>query len=124
MQISRLPLRENAAADVHRMVGTNGPQTADLAERIGPDLEGLAERLSIISRLYRDGRNAEIGRLAREVAGMSQSLGLLQISRVAAALDGLASGRDPAALGANVARLLRLGDDALHTLWALHDAHY
>ncbi|TDL78412.1 hypothetical protein E2L08_10750 [Palleronia sediminis] len=53
---------------------------------------------------------------AAAVGDRAQALGLYRVARVARTIGVLAHGRDRAALAANVARLIRLGDEILTEL--------
>ena len=122
MNVVVLRPSECAAGDVTVLMEIREGQDREAIDReIGPRLEDLAERLSFVSRAYLAGRLDELAQEARGLGLIASEVGLNRVARVAAAVCMLSQRNDPAALGANVARLIRLGETALSEIWHIQD---
>lgn len=111
--------------DVTRLFERYDGRERDAIEReLGPRLEQLAEGLSLISRAFVDQRFDDLTRAARRLSKIARGVGLERIAVVALRINQLPGLRDPAALSANVARLLRLGEGALSEIWHIQDHQY
>lgn len=116
---------ECAAGDVTVLMESRTGQDREEVDReIGPRLEELAEGLSFVSQAYLDRRLDQLAREARRLGRVASEVGLNRVARVASTVCVLAQRNDPAALAANVARLIRLGEAALSEIWHIQDQHY
>jgi len=88
---------------------------------IGEALEDLALGLARAAGAYRDGRFEDVSRESVAIGKIAARIGVDRMARVAFTVAALAKGRDPVALSANLARLMRLGNNALSTIWDLQD---
>lgn len=114
--------RERTECDGERLRAIRaGQEAADEAQRIGTKLEDLASQLSCVGLAYRDGRFDRLNEHARAVSEMAAEIGLHRLARVGRTVCVLAGQDNPAALAANLARLLRLGDAALTAIWDVQD---
>jgi len=96
-----------------------GPGCGD--RMIGESLEELALGLSRVAGAYRHDRLDDVSGECVAIGKIAASIGLERMGRVAFTCAALAKGRDPVALSANLARLMRLGNDALSAIWDLQD---
>jgi|GEM_PF-6850990 len=80
-------------------------------------LERLAKALLRASVALRDDRPSGVAEAACDAARLARGLGLRRAFRVAQATAALAGSPDRTALAANVARLVRLGDQAVTCIW-------
>lgn len=113
---------ECAVGDVTVLMESRKGQDREAIDReIGTRLEDLAEGLSFVSQAYLDRRLDALAREARGLGRIASEVGLNRVARVAAAVCMLSQRNDPAALAANVARLIRLGDAALLEIWHIQD---
>ncbi|SIT83607.1 hypothetical protein [Pontibaca methylaminivorans] len=80
-------------------------------------VEELALRLERCERLWRAGDCTELRRCARSTIGIAEQIGMVSLARVARDVVDCADRRDPAALGATVARLARIGERSLSAVW-------
>lgn len=120
MTVISLQLRESARQDTWRLIGA-APDDSERVERLGTDLDRLMDGLSRVSLAWHD-QDADILRSsARCVAEKASALGLNRIARVARTVETLGRTEDEAALAANVARLLRLGQGFFKEVWELQD---
>ncbi|WP_099824857.1 hypothetical protein [Oceaniglobus indicus] len=94
-----------------------GPADAGVAET----LEDLALYLAQLPAAYRDSRFRDLASACCEIGEIAGALGLERLSRVARTVAGLTAGDDSVALAANLARLMRLGNEALSVIWNLQD---
>ncbi len=114
--------RETAIVDVAQMEEIWIDRgSAEAGRIIGAALDDLAHSLACIGMSYRDARLDGIRTEAHAAAEIANRIGLDRLGRVARTVALLSSGRDVAALAANVDRLLRLGDGALAKVWDLQD---
>lgn len=124
-ELIRLRPDETRSGDVDRFLGADArPGSEHLEHVYGPTLEQLAEALSRVSIAYRDGRMIAMTAAARQASDQASAVGLNRLSRVARTVCVLAGAPDGTALAANVARLMRLGEDSLESIWQLHDSRY
>lgn len=116
---------ECAAGDVLAVMQSRTGQDRETIDReIGPRLEDLAEGLSFVSQAYLDRRFEALAQEARCLGRIASEVGLNRVARVASTVCMLSRHNDPAALAANVARLIRLGEAALSEIWHIQDQHY
>lgn len=120
MTVISLRLRESARQDTWRLLGA-APDEPERNERLGTDLDRLMSGLSKVSLAWHDGDSDVLRNSAISVAERAGALGLNRISRVARTVEALERTDDRAALAANVARLLRLGQGFFEEVWELQD---
>lgn len=84
-------------------------------------LEELAARLAEIQRFVGEGDRASMTRSARLLIKVAEQIGMLTFARVAGDLLRATEADDPAAQGATLARLIRIGDRSLSAVWDLRD---
>ncbi|SFG87873.1 hypothetical protein SAMN04488020_104272 [Palleronia marisminoris] len=120
MTVVSLRLRESARQDTWRLLGA-APDGPERGERLDTDLDQLMAGLSRVSLAWHDRDGAVLRNSASFVAGRASALGLNRIARVARTVETLARTEDGAALAANVARLLRLGQGFFEEVWELQD---
>lgn len=84
-------------------------------------MEELAVRLADMQRFLAAADHAAMVRSGRMLAKVADQIGMTSLARVAAAVCDCAGRRDPAAVGATMARLVRIGDRSLTAVWDLQD---
>ncbi len=99
------------------LVFNHGPQGAE--RLMGRTLEDLAIRLNRAERAWRKGQAAGLCRDAAALAQVAEDVGLVGLAQVARAVAGLATTGDSAAIGATVARMMRVGEASLMSAWDL-----
>lgn len=123
MMVTTLRIEETARLDHARLEHLYvqlGPSGADGV--VARAMEELAARLARVERLFRRGDLAEMQRAARSMIAISEQIGMVTFARVACDVVALAGTEDAAALGASVARLVRIGEGSLMAVWDLQDA--
>ncbi|WP_375174371.1 hypothetical protein [Pseudooceanicola sp.] len=86
-------------------------------------MEELAIRLSLVERLYRQDRRAEMRKAARSLTGIAEQIGMDTLCRVAGDVIYCIDAHDPVALAATLSRLLRTGERSLSEIWDLQGMH-
>ena len=76
-------------------------------------LEEIAERLSSAEAAWRAGEISRLAKVSRSLVGLSDEIGLSPMASVAGEVSSNAVARDPHALAALVARLVRVGEHSL-----------
>ncbi len=76
-------------------------------------LEEIAERLSSAEAAWRAGEISRLAKVSRSLVGLSDEIGLSTMASVAGEVSSNADARDPHALAALVARLVRVGEHSL-----------
>ena len=84
-------------------------------------LEELAARLSHTERCYRERRTGDMRKSARGLIAIAEQIGMWMLARVACDVTQCIDAGDPVALGAVLARLLRIGERSLSEVWELQD---
>ena len=120
MTVVSLRLRESARQDTWRLLGA-APDEPERVERLGSDLDQIMTGLSRVSLAWHDQDGPVLRNSASFVAERASALGLNRIARVARTVELLERTEDRAALAANVARLLRLGQGFFEEVWELQD---
>ena len=116
--------QERISRDIERLLDGGERRAlvaAPLPKSVDVALEDLAETLSCTAVAYRERRLDAVADHARDAADQARYLGLNRTFRVSQAVASLATREDGAALAANVARLMRLGDVALSSIWEYND---
>ena len=101
---------------LHARLGQSGAE--DLVCRA---LEDIALRLSHAGHCYREARPGELRKTAQGIGAAAEQIGLHLLARVAADVAACIGTGDRTALGATLARLLRVGERSLCEAWELQD---
>ena len=80
-------------------------------------MEELAVRLSYAERLCRSGQYEEMHKVVRSLIAISEQVGLTLLARVAGDVCACINTSDRVALGATLARLVRIGEHSLSAIW-------
>lgn len=88
---------------------------------LGRALEEIAARLTRIETSHAQGDLNRVQSGARGLAAIADQTGLISVRRLALLVADLCRSRDSAALAANVARLIRVGEMSLVTVWDVND---
>lgn len=92
------------------------------AERvIARAMEEIAVRLTRIENAYSDGALDRVAKGARGLAAIADQTGLATVRDIALTVARLSSTPDATALGASVARLVRVGEMSLVSVCDVHD---
>lgn len=92
------------------------------AERvIARAMEEIAVRLTRIENAYSDGALDRVAKGARGLAALADQTGMATVRDIALAVARLATSTDATALGALVARLVRVGEMSLVSASDVHD---
>lgn len=92
------------------------------AERlVGRALDTIAVRLNRCERAWRSNDMERLVASAEDLAACAERIGLVTLDRVARDVIGSAMAGDTAALGATLARLVRIGEASLMSAWDLGD---
>lgn len=84
-------------------------------------MEELALSLSHCSRMHADSQWDDLRRCARSLVAISEQIGMLVLARVANDVIETIDTHDIPAIGATLARLLRIGEQSLTAIWDLQD---
>ncbi len=122
-ELVMLAPRERTNQDIERFMGRSDPHGAAASpEILDATLEEMTEALSRAAVSYRDRRLEDVAAAARDIADRAHELGLNRLFRVCRHVVSLTDGHDDTALAANVARLVRLGDEAISAAWLRQDS--
>jgi hypothetical protein len=80
-------------------------------------MEELATRLALLERAHAAADYPALARGARGVVAIAGQVGMSTLARVAGDVALCAERRDPPALGATLARLMRISDRSLTAIW-------
>ncbi|ROT97762.1 hypothetical protein [Histidinibacterium lentulum] len=105
-------------APLLRLYGTRGEAEAE--DAVCAVLEAISHRLLRLDRDLSLREIAAIPRLATEIAGLGDGIGLSTLATVARAVARCAEAGDGAALGATLARLGRVADRSISEIWDIH----
>ena len=84
-------------------------------------MEDLAVRLSQCDRLYRAQDWKSLRKNTRCLIAVSDQIGMLALSQIAADVTGCIDADDQTAVAATLSRLLRIGERSLSAVWDLGD---
>ena len=84
-------------------------------------MEELALRLSHCSRLHKSGHWEDLCKCVKSLRVISERIGMVFLARVADDVIDTVNARDPVAISATLARLLRIGEQSLTAIWDLQD---
>lgn len=84
-------------------------------------MEEVAVRLSHTERLYRQERMRDMRKSANSLIAISEQIGMNALAQVARDVTRCIDIGDIVALGATLARLLRVGERSLTAIWDLQD---
>lgn len=90
---------------------------AQAEEIICRAMEELATRLALMERAHAAGELAALAKGARGLVAIAGQVGMSTLARVAGDVAACAERRDAAALGATLARLMRISDRSLTAIW-------
>lgn len=99
-------------AELCRQMGESGAE--DVVCRA---IEELALRLGQCERLWRAQDGAGLRKCARSLIAIADQVGMTMLARVAQDVTDCTDSQDPAALGATLCRLIRIGDRSLTAVW-------
>lgn len=120
--VATIRLTEAAGLDRDRLADLLGEMGEPAAERlIGRSLEDLAVRLNRAERAWTRGDHVRLCHGTREMAEVAQRIGLTTFARSAVNVSQVAMTGDHAALAATVARLIRVGEASLMSVWDMRD---
>ena len=94
---------------------------ADAERVIGQAMEELAVRLNRIEAAYRAGETARIAKGAQGLVAIADQVGMSQLSAIAHSVTETIADGNTAAIAATVARLVRIGESSLMTVWDVKD---
>lgn len=84
-------------------------------------MEELAVRLAATQTVRERGDMVKVAKAARGMIGIAEEVGLVSLARVASDVASCATEGDEAAIGATLARLVRVGDKSMTVIWDLRD---
>lgn len=84
-------------------------------------IEELAVRLTRCERQWRQDSLAELRRSARSLVAIADQVGMVALARIAGDVTSTIDTGDPAAIGATLFRLIRVGERSLTAIWDLQD---
>ncbi|MEM8592602.1 MAG: hypothetical protein AAGF13_08755 [Pseudomonadota bacterium] len=84
-------------------------------------VEEIANRLSLIERAHAQRERDALWKTSKGLIGIAEQIGLVDLARVSRDVSQCARGRDDVALSAVLARLIRLGDRSVTTVWGMAD---
>lgn len=120
--VTRLRLDEAARLDTDRLETLVLEYGEPGAERfLGRTLEDIAVRLNRVERSWRRKDLVRLCHGARELSGVAEIVGLTTLARAAANVSSAAISGDMAAMASTVARLSRIGEVSLITMWEQQD---
>ena len=111
-------------------VGLDPGRLEDLYDQLGARgaenvvcraLEELAARLAHTERCYRERRTGDMRKSARSLIAIAEQIGMWMLAQVARDVTHCIDAGDAVALGAVLARLLRIGERSLSEVWELQD---
>ncbi|WP_456390069.1 hypothetical protein [Profundibacter sp.] len=112
----KVRLDSDRLAELYVQLGEAGAQ--DVVCRA---MEELAVRMANINESYLGYKTGELRKGAKGLIGIAEQIGMQRLADVARAVCFCAAENDPVALGATIARLLRIGDSSLTAVWDLQD---
>lgn len=122
MQPTRLKPDEHVRLERRRLdalYDSMGERQAE--EIICRAMEELAMRLALIERAHASADLPAVTKGARGVAAIAAQVGMVRLAEVAIDVARCADRRDAPALGATLARLMRIGDRSLTAVWDTAD---
>ncbi len=102
-------------APIARLFAERGEKAAEHV--IGRAMDQLTDRIALTETQHAACQFADLARTARSIVGLAEELGFRGVARAAANVSTCAMLRDPCALAATVARLVRLADQSLSAVW-------
>jgi len=84
-------------------------------------MEDLALRMTQCEAFYKDALFSELHKTARGMIAVADQIGMTTLARVASDLTQTVAAADHAAVGATLARMIRIGERSLTAVWDLHD---
>jgi len=102
--------------EICQQLGYDGGEAAICAA-----MEDLATLLRRAGEVWRAADVDMLDLCARQIMAIADRIGMVTLARVAGDVAALCAGVDDAALGAAVARMMRLGDGSLLAVWQAQD---
>jgi len=112
----KVSLNSDRLAELYIQLGEAGAQ--DVVCRA---MEELAVRLANINEAHLTYNGRDLRKGAKGLIGIAEQIGMQRLADVARDVCNCADENDPIALGATLARLLRIGDCSLTAVWDLQD---
>ena len=122
-QVTKIVPREAANVDQDRLSALYlqlGQANAE--DVVCRAMEELALRLSNCDRLYRDLALDELRKGVRSLIAIADQIGMSDVSAVAGHITACIDNEDATALASTFARLLRIGEKSLSTMWDSQDS--
>ena len=122
-QVTKIVPREAANVDQDRLSALYlqlGQANAE--DVVCRAMEELALRLSNCDRLYRDLALDELRKGVRSLIAIADQIGMSDVSVVAWHVTACIDNEDATALASTFARLLRIGEKSLFTMWDSQDS--
>ncbi len=116
--IIELPFTETVRLDGDRlgvMICNLDPRDAE--DMVSRAVEELATRISRCETAWRNGDHASLQRIVMSLTGLSEQLGMNALARSASHVSGCIDTGDVTGTAATLARLIRVGDISLNTVW-------
>lgn len=112
----KVRLDSDRLAELYVQLGEVGAQ--DVVCRA---MEELAVRLTKVNEAFIGYKGRELRKGSKGLIGIAEQIGMQRLADVARDVCNCADENDPVALGATLARLLRIGDSSLTAVWDLQD---
>jgi hypothetical protein len=122
MQLTRLRPEETVRLEHERLealYASVGERQAE--EIICRAMEELAMRLALMERAYSAGEMVPLAKGARGLVKIADQVGMTKLASVATDVAECAERADVPALGATIARLIRISDRSLTAVWDTAD---
>ena len=122
-QVTKIVPREAANVDQDRLSALYlqlGQANAE--DVVCRAMEELALRLSNCDRLYRDLALDELRKGVRSLIAIADQIGMSDVSVVSGHVTACIDNEDATALASTFARLLRIGEKSLFTMWDSQDS--
>ena len=116
VQNENVRLDPDRLGNLYRQLGEAGAE--DVVCRA---IEELAVRLSHCERLWRKKDQDKLRKCSRSLVAIADQIGMTTLARVAGDVTCAVDAGDPAATGATLYRLLRIGERSLTAVWDLQD---
>ncbi|MCF6444466.1 hypothetical protein [Nereida sp. MMG025] len=99
-------------AELYVQLGDNGAEGV-----VCRALEEISARINRMEAHFRANEHEALAKTARSLIAIAEQVGMHKLSRVAADFGETYARRDEAAMGATFARLLRVGEASLDSIW-------
>ena len=116
MQVETVRLDQDRVESLYHQLGESGAEDV-----ICRAIEELAVRLAHCEQLWRKDMAEDLRKSARSLIAIAEQIGMTTLARVAGDVTNAIDAQDPAALGATLCRLMRIGERSLTAVWDLQD---